>query len=343
MNEIHLETPAGNSEILIERNGLEKTREWIEKKHPGKRLAIITDSNLNERYSEKLAEVFRDAVVLVVAAGEDTKNPLDAAQLNKELGKRDFEKEDVVAGFGGGMVTDLAGYVAATYKRGAPFVSIPTSLLGMVDASIGGKTGVNVVAKNDMGTTYLAEHIALDADFLETLPERERNSGMAEVVKYAATLDPTLADDLMQEELDLDTIIQKSAQAKVNIVRQDVKEKGVRKILNFGHTFGHAAESKSEYELLHGEAISIGMVYANKVAQKLGKQTPETGQKIKVLLEKFDLPTELPEGMTVQDLLPYMAKDKKSSDGTISFIIAPEMGKHEVVKLTPEELMELVK
>ncbi|MBN2306479.1 3-dehydroquinate synthase [Candidatus Peregrinibacteria bacterium] len=341
MSKIHLETPAGNSEILIQRNGLDEAREWIEQKHPGRRLAIITDSNLNEHYRERLAEVFRDAIVLVVAAGEDTKNPLDAANLVKELSKHEFDKGDVVTGFGGGMVTDLAGFVASTYKRGAHYTAIPTSLLAMVDAAIGGKTGVNVAAKNDMGTFYLAEHVLLDAELLKTLPKREFNSGMAEVIKYAATLDASLAKDLMRDELDLDTILEKSARAKVSVVQQDVKEDRLRQVLNFGHTFGHAIESQSDYALLHGEAISIGMIQANKVAQKLGKQQPETDQMIRRLLERFELPIELPKDMTVEDLLPYIVRDKKKSGKEISFIIAPEMGKYEMLKLTPEELMKM--
>ena len=343
MNKIHLETPAGATEILIKRNGLDDAKEWIGQNHPSRRLAIITDSNLNEHYREKLAEVFRNAVIFVVAAGEDTKNPSEAVQLIEKLEEVGFDRTDVVIGFGGGMVTDLAGFTASTYKRGTHYTAIPTSLVAMTDAAIGGKTGVNVRAKNDMGTFYLAEHVLLDAEFLRTLPERELNSGMAEVTKYAATLDPSLAEDLMRDELDFDTILRKSAQAKVGIVEQDFKEAGLRQVLNFGHTFGHAIEAKSKYALLHGEAISIGMIYANKVAQKLGKQAPETDQTIRRLLERFKLPTELPTGMSVEDLRPYIVKDKKKSGEEISFIIAPEMGKHEMVELTPEELMELIK
>ena len=343
MNKIHLETPAGITEILIKRNGLEDARKWIEVRHPGRRLAIITDSNLNGHYRERLAEVFRDAVIFVVAAGEDTKNPLEAVELIKKLEKDGFDRGDVVTGFGGGMVTDLAGFVASTFKRGVHYTAIPTSLLAMADAAIGGKTGVNVGAKNDMGTFYPAEHALLDAEFLKTLPERELNSGMAEVIKYAATLDPSLAEDLMRDGLDFDTILQKSARAKVSIVEQDFKEAGLRQVLNFGHTFGHAIEAKSEYALLHGEAIGIGMIYANKVAQKLEKQAPETDQTIRRLLEKFGLPTELPEGMQLEDLMPYIIQDKKKSGEEISFIIAPEMGQYEIVKLTSQELLDLLK
>ena len=338
MSKIHLETPAGATEILIQRNSLSDAKKWIEQKHPGRRLAIITDSNLDKYYHEKLAEVFPGAAIFVVPAGEATKNPGEAADLIKKLGEAEFDKGDVVIGFGGGMVTDLAGFAASTFKRGINYIAIPTSLLAMVDAAIGGKTGVNVAAKNDMGTFYLAEHVLLDAELLKTLPKREFNSGMAEVIKYAATLDASLAEDLMRDELNLDTILEKSARAKVGIVEQDVKEDGLRQVLNFGHTFGHAIESCSGYTLLHGEAIGIGMIYANKIAQKMGKQSPETDQMIGRLLERFELPIELPKDMTVEDLLPYIVRDKKKSGEEISFIIAPEMGKYEIAKLTMDEL-----
>jgi 3-dehydroquinate synthase len=344
--QIELKTPIGNTEILTQEDGLQQAKDWIDKNYPDRRIAVVTDSNVDRIYHEQLTKVFRDAMLHVVKAGEESKNLGEIEHLVDKLGEEGFDRNDVITGFGGGMITDLAGFAAASYKRGIKGLTlIPTSLLAMVDAAIGGKTGVNVRAKNDCGAFRPADHILLDPKFLNTLPEREFNAGMAEVIKYAATLDVSLAEDLMKErgEMDLKAILQKSAQAKVNIVQQDVKEGGLRQVLNFGHTFGHAVEKKSDYKLLHGEAVSIGIIYANKIAQKLGKQKPETGEQIKKLLERFKLPTELPEGMTIDDLHEYIVQDKKKSGKEITFIIAPEMGKWEMVKKTPEELVKLAR
>lgn len=346
MVKIDLKTPIGDTEIVIRENGLKEAKNWIEKNYPGRRVAIVTDTNLNRLYHEKLTAIFRNVLIHVVEAGEESKNLDEIKRLITILGENEFDRKDVITAFGGGMITDLAGFAAASYKRGIKGLTlIPTSLLAMVDAAIGGKTGVNVRAKNDCGAFRPADHILLDPKFLDTLPEREFNSGMAEVIKYAATLDASLAEDLMKErgELDLETILQKSARTKVDIVQQDVKEGGLRQVLNFGHTFGHAIEKKSDYSLLHGEAVSIGIIYANKIAQKLGKQKPETGEQIKKLLERFKLPTELPEGMTIDDLHELISEDKKKDGNEITFVIAPEMGKWEMVKKTPDELVELAK
>lgn len=343
MNKIILKTPLGNSEILIQENGLNYVKEWIAEKYPNSRIVIITDTNVGELYKKQLADVFPGTLTLSVPAGENTKRLASVKQLCTELLNDGFTRSDIIIGFGGGMITDLAGFVASIYMRGVPFIAVPTSLLAMTDAAIGGKTGVNMEAKNALGTFYPAEMIMLDALFLDTLPDREFQSGLAEVIKYSAILDASLAEDLMKDKVDLEAIIQKSAQVKVDVVEKDLMESGLRKILNFGHTFGHAIESMSNYDLLHGEAIAIGMMLSNKVAQKLGKQTKETGKKIEELLKKWKLPCEIPNGIKVDELIDLIKKDKKKTGDKISFIIVPEMGENEIVELSAEELVELVK
>lgn len=342
MNKITLKTPLGNSEILVQENGLNYVKEWIADKHPNSRIVIITDTNVGELYKKQLADVFPGTLTLSVPAGENTKKLATVKQLCTELLNDGYARSDIVIGFGGGMITDLAGFVASIYMRGVSYIAVPTSLLAMTDAAIGGKTGVNMEAKNILGTFHPAELILLDVGFLDTLPDREFQSGLAETIKHSAVLDASLADDLMVDEVDLETMVQKSAQAKINIVESDPEEKGARKVLNFGHTFGHAIEQSSDYDLLHGEAIAIGMVLANKIAQKLGKQTEETGKKIEELLKKWKLPCEIPSGIKVEDLIDLIKKDKKKSGDKISFIIATEMGESEIVELSAEELVELV-
>ena len=327
MNKVTLKTPMGNSEILVQENGLSYVKEWIVENHSASRIVIITDTNVGELYKKQLADVFPGALALSVPAGENTKSLASVKQLCGELLNDGYTREDIVIGFGGGMITDLAGFVASIYMRGIPFIAVPTTLLAMTDAAIGGKTGVNLEAKNILGTFHPAEFILLDIEFLKTLPDREFQSGLAETIKHAATLDASLAEDLMADEVDLEAMVQKSAQVKINIVESDPKEKGARKVLNFGHTFGHAIEESSKYDLLHGEAVAIGMLFANKVAQKLNKQTEETGKKIQEMLDKWKLPSDIPNGIDPTELIDLIKKDKKRKGNKISFIIATEMGK----------------
>jgi 3-dehydroquinate synthase len=341
--QIELKTPLGNSEIIIEEHGLGFINKWMKEHHPTSKTVVITDTDIGEIYKDKLAEFFLDAQILSVKSGDATKSLATVNQLAKELLDVGFTRYDVIVGFGGGMITDLAGFVASIYMRGVPLILIPTSFVGMVDAAIGGKTALNLEAKNMLGTFYPAELILVDPDFVHGLSDRHISTGIAEVIKCAATLDKSLVDDLMQEEIDLETIITKSVNAKVNIVNQDMMETGVRKVLNYGHTFGHAIERISDYKLMHGEAVSIGIMIANKIAQKLGKQKPETGKQIEDLLKKFKLPCEIPTGFKIEDLVELIKKDKKKHDGKITFIIAPEMGKFEMIDFTPEDLVKLAR
>jgi 3-dehydroquinate synthase len=343
MNTTILKTPLGNSEIIIEENGLGIVNNWIKEKHPTSKALIITDTDIGEIYKDKLIEFFSEDRILSIKPGDGSKNLAAVNQLAIELLKMGFTRYDVIIGFGGGMITDLAGFVASIYMRGVPLILIPTSFVGMVDAAIGGKTALNLEAKNILGTFYPAELVLIDPYFVHSMSDRHISTGIAEVIKCAATLDKSLVEDLEQEEVDLETIITKSVNAKVSIVNKDMMESGLRKVLNFGHTFGHAIEQASEYRLMHGEAVSIGMVIANKIAQKLGKQKPETGKKIEDLLKKFKLPCEMPTGFKVEDLVELIKRDKKKHDGKISFIIAPEMGKFEMIDFTPEELVKLAK
>lgn len=301
----------------------------------------MLDSNLEKIYGDKLNSLFPDALFLTVAAGEESKEFENVKKLAQDLLNNGFTRYDVVIGFGGGMVTDLAGFVASIYMRGMRYVAFPTSLLGMVDAAIGGKTGVNLGAKNIIGTIYLADFVLIDPTLLKTFDDPKKMPGMGEVIKYAATIDASLFDDFEKEPLDLLTIITKSAQAKSNVVSEDLREGGVRKILNYGHTFGHAIESATDFALTHDQAISIGMVLANKVAQNLDKQKPDVGKKIKETLDKFRLPTELPSDLEVEGLVDLMKKDKKRRGDVIDYVIVTELGNAEIIPIKPKKLAEL--
>ncbi len=339
METINLKTPSGTSKILIEEGLLGKIGELLKKDYPKSRFVIVTDSNLEEIYGNQLKEMFPHALFLTVPAGETSKNFERVISLCEHLINENFTRSDVLIGFGGGVVTDLAGFVASIYMRGMKYVAVPTSLLGMVDAAIGGKTGIDFVAKNIIGTFYLADQVLMDPDVLKSFPDPKKMPGMGEVIKYAATIDKSLFDDF--DPFDLKTIIIKSAQAKVNVVEQDFRESGMRRVFNYGHTFGHAIEAAMDFKLTHDQAISIGMVLSNKVAQNLGKQDKEVGEKIKAALEQFALPTELPSELTLESLVELMKKDKKRTGDIINYVIATELGKSEILPMKPEELIKL--
>jgi len=341
METIELKTPSGNSKILIEEGLLDKVGGILKKEYPESRFAIITDSNIEQIYGEDLKKMFPKALFLAVPAGEASKNFERVISLCEHLLNADFTRSDVVIGFGGGMVTDLAGFVASIYMRGMKYVAVPTSLLGMVDAAIGGKTGIDFIAKNIIGTFYLADFVLMDPDVLKSFPDPKKMPGMGEVIKYAAIIDKTLFDDF--DDFDLKTIIKKSAQAKVSVVEKDFKESGLRRIMNYGHTFGHAIETATDYKISHDHAISIGMVLANKVAQNLGKQDKKVGEKIKSTLQQFDLPVDLPVDLRLDQLSELIKKDKKRKGDTIDFVIVPELGKAEILPMKPEELVKLAK
>lgn len=331
------------SQISIEVNAFSGLRELIKKHHKEARVAVITDSNVAGLYHDKIKACLPEADMFVVEAGEKSKSMKVAEALCEDLLEAGFGRRDVVVGLGGGMITDLAGFVASVYMRGVPYIAVPTTLLAMVDAAVGGKTGVNLTAKNIIGTFYPAEAVLADQGFLKTLPDRELKTGMAEVIKYAAILDASLEGDLMAKKLDFGCILAKSIGAKVKVCNKDLKEDGLRKVLNFGHTLGHAIEYLSHYKLTHGEAISIGMVLANKIARKLGKQTKAHGDLITEMLKKYDLPTELPKGMKLAEVINMVNRDKKMDGQKVTFILSPKMGQHEMVELEPKELVKLLK
>ena len=331
------------SEILIEEGIFKKSGKLLNERYPKSRFAIVTDSKIKQIYGKQLNTIIPRSQIFSIPSGEKNKNLETIGKLTEQLIKSGISRSDVIIGFGGGIITDIAGFLASVYMRGIKYIAIPTSLLGMVDASVGGKTGIDLVTKNILGTFYLPELILMDTDFLMTFQNKKRMSGFGEIVKYAAIADKSLFRDFEKNPPDLNVIIEKCVKIKVGVVQKDFKENGMRKILNYGHTFGHAIESASDYKITHDEAISIGMVISNKIAQKLGKQDLKTAEKIKSALIKFNLPTELPKGITIKNLRDLIKKDKKRAEDKISFIIVPCLGSAEIIQLTVDEMIELAK
>ncbi len=338
-----INNPAGISKIIITENGLETMRDYLKVKYPEDPVAIITDKNVAGFLGEKVKSKLSVDHFLVVEAGEKSKSFEVVKDLCSQLLEEGFPRNGVIIGMGGGVVTDLAGFVASIYMRGCTYMALPTSLLSMIDASVGGKTAINLIAKNVIGNFYPAKLILIDLDFLETLPEKEMKIGVAEVIKYATVLEPALEDILLKEHIDYVNILVKGIQTKASVVNSDSKDWGLRKVLNFGHTTGHAIEALGDGKYSHGEAISIGMMLANKVAMNLGKQTQETADRVKTMLDHYDLPTELPADMTDEKLLPLIAKDKKMDGKNIDYVLCTGIGRFEMIKLTPEEIIKLMK
>lgn len=341
MIKLKQQTALGTCNIFIKEGLFQESGKIIEKSFPKSQVAIITESRVKKLFKKELKQAFPNALILTVPRGEKTKNIQTVMKLAKKLMDKNFARNDVIIGFGGGMVTDLAGFLASIYMRGIAYVSIPTSLLCMADASIGGKTGVNFWSKNSIGSFYPAKYILSDPGFLKGFKKLTDMSGWGEIIKYSAIIDASLEKDLNKKNIDLETILKKAAKAKVKVTSGDLKEAGKRKWLNFGHTFGHAIEWASHYKYSHDEAISIGMVIANRIAQKLGIQKKSVGNKIERTLKKFDLPTKLPRGMKIKDLVKLIEKDKKRIGNKIDFILVTEMGKAVIMPFTPEELLEL--
>lgn len=320
---------------------------------PKSRLAlIVTDSNT--RPLGQLIETalqtggFRTAMT-IVPAGEESKSPSELHRLYDALYEVAADRTTCVVAVGGGVVGDLAGYAAATYNRGLPLLMVPTSLLAMVDSSVGGKTGINhAKGKNLIGAFHQPAGVWIDSSYLDTLPQREYLSGLAEVVKYGVILDAgfftyleTHVNEILARKSDkLIHVVAKCCRLKADVVEKDEREEtGLRAILNYGHTFAHAFETVGGYGTwLHGEAVAAGMVYAGRLAEKLGLLDDLTARQ-QSLLETFSLPTEMRVGWPTDDLIAVMRRDKKAVGGRMRFILPTRIGEVKLVNDVPESLV----
>lgn len=308
------------------------------------RCAVLTDSNVGPRFGAAVVKSLKAAgfepVVVKLPAGETTKSLRNVERCHEALAKERLERKSAVVALGGGVIGDLAGFVAATYLRGVPFVQIPTSLLAQVDSSVGGKTGVNLKAgKNLVGAFYQPRLVLCDMDTLRTLPEREFRSGLAEVIKYGIIQDPELFG-LIEDKLPLilrrspallARIIARSCEIKADVVSQDETETGLRATLNFGHTLGHAIEAIAGYgKYLHGEAISIGQVLAAELSAMQAGLPAADVARIRSIFDRAGLPTSIRLGTAQRKrLFEAMLRDKKVSAGRIRFVLARAIGKVE--------------
>jgi 3-dehydroquinate synthase len=294
----------------------------------GRRTIAVTDANVHTLYGS----LFDPFETIVLPAGEAYKNMKSVNYITDQLIQMKADRNTVLVGIGGGVVTDITGFAAAIYMRGVSFGFVPTTLLAMVDAAIGGKNGVNFgLHKNMLGTIRQPEFILFDTDFLGTLPDEEWSNGFAEVIKYGCIFDSFLFEALLDNTLAfyqtdqaaLKQIIEKSVAWKNKTVREDESEKGIRKLLNFGHTVGHAIEK--QLELRHGYAISVGMLIACKISEKVILLQQEATQTLRKLLVRYHLPTAI--SFDPQQTMRLIQMDKKRNEDKIDFIVLEKIGK----------------
>lgn len=326
-------------DILIKAGLVQQLDTILTEYCPAAAYAVISDSHVAKLYGEdvlkRLSAIGHRAELLTFPAGEWNKTRDTWASLSDRMLAAHYGRDCAVIALGGGVVNDVAGFVAATYLRGVPLVQVPTSLLAMIDSSIGGKTGVDVPAgKNLLGAFHQPRVVVADPDLLGSLSSAQLAAGLAEAVKhgviadaeYFAFLEAEYAAIFAKHAPALERLVRRSVEIKAAVVAQDEREQGRRAILNFGHTVGHAIEATSKYEVLHGEAVAIGMVYEGRLAESLGIAPAGTVQRIMRVLERLHLPTERPDGSQVDDLIAAMRADKKVRGGEIRFALPTAIG-----------------
>ncbi len=345
-----VETATQRYPIFVGYGLLDKLGEKLKKVSLSRVAIVISDGNVSRLYGDRVEKILRNAGFavnsFVVPPGEETKSIKSATEIYNFLIKKRVERDDILVALGGGMIGDLAGFVAATYLRGIPWVQVPTSLIAMVDASIGGKVAVNhPEGKNLIGAFYQPSFVLADTQALATLPKRELTSGWAEVVKYGLILDTEFfeflesnAGRLIKLELDVvNTAIIRSASLKAQVVSQDEKERGQRIILNYGHTIAHGLEAATQYShFLHGEAVAIGMMGAAKLSQKLSILPLDVVKRQRSLLQKFGLPTTF-SGTSLAEIAKAMEVDKKTRAKEIRWVLLEDIGKTAIRANVPQQ------
>lgn len=324
-------------------------RTWIENRH----VVVISDENVAalylERFEDEVGEMSRQFDSIVVPAGESSKSVAQADQLWQKMVSIPADRSTVIVALGGGVVGDLAGFIAATFGRGIDFLQVPTSLLSQVDSSVGGKVGINLpTAKNMVGAFLQPKAVLIDPKVLSTLDDRNYVAGLAEVIKYGLIMDEPLFEFIEQsidsiKRLDFKTLselIVRCCQCKADVVEADETERsGRRAILNYGHTYGHAIESVFGYgTFLHGEAISIGMTCAARIAKQLGMVDQAFCERQKNLFQAFGLPIECPVDQH-DAIVQAMHRDKKVSNGQLNLILPTQMGHVESVPAPDDALI----
>ncbi len=352
MKEILIDLPGEAYQIIIERSSLAKAGEFIRKISSSRQIFLISNPTVYALYGKTAADSLQTAGFQVITGlipdGENYKNMSEVLRLIDQALDEKLERSSTVVALGGGVVGDMSGFVAAIYERGVDFVQIPTTLLSMTDSSIGGKVGVNHPrAKNMIGAFHQPKLVLIDPETLSTLPEEEFLSGLGEIVKYGVIYDQAFfiyLEDHIEEILHhdpevLENLIERSCRNKGLIVKSDEKEKGLRMILNLGHTFGHAIESLGNYQKYkHGQAVAIGTIMAAFLSCEMGWLSTEQRNRIERLILRLGLGCPVGE-LNNADILLAMRNDKKVRDGKVNFVLPLGIGHYKVTDELPEELI----
>jgi 3-dehydroquinate synthase len=306
---------------------------------PAHRYAIVTDSVVGPLHAAAVRDALDAArtTVFTIPSGESNKTRDVWAAVTDDLLAGEFGRDTTIIALGGGVVGDLAGFVAATFMRGVPCVQVPTTLLAMIDASIGGKTGVDTPAgKNLVGAFHQPATVVADTSLLATLPAEQLRAGFAEAIKHGVIADAAYFDRVreaaarlsaldVRSELMLD-LVARSVEIKADVVGRDEREGGARKTLNFGHTIGHAVETCSNYTILHGEAVAIGMVYESALAERLGVAEAGTASRVREAVREAGLPDARPSSIAIDDILDAARGDKKARAGRVEYALPARIG-----------------
>lgn len=351
MRQIEIKLKENTYRIHIEKGVFRKIPSLIKEVYSEEKIFIVTDYNVYKFYGEKLREMLEkegfEVFLLKVKPGEESKSLGTATEVYKELLRAKISRSNLIVSLGGGVVGDLTGFVAATYLRGVPYIQIPTTLLSQVDSSIGGKVGINLSeGKNLVGSFYHPKKVIIDPEVLNTLENKVFKDGLGEVIKYGCIKHSELFYNILNynsiEELkdNMEYIIYTCCYIKKEIVEEDEKDLGLRMILNFGHTLGHAIEKYFNYEkYTHGEAVSIGMHYITKVSESLGYTKRGTSDKILDILKKYEIDYNIPS-MNMKEVLDIIALDKKNLHKGINLILLKEIGEAFIEKMELENLAE---
>ena len=358
MDTLRVELGDRGYDIVIGEGVLSTLGERLRPACAGSRIALISNHTVWGLYGamarESLTSAGFEVAEVVIPDGEEHKGLLWMEIIYGQLLKHNLDRTCTIVALGGGVVGDMAGFAAATFMRGIRFVQVPTTLLAQVDSAVGGKTGVNhALGKNMIGAFWQPSLVLADLDTLKTLPERELKAGMAEVMKYGVIRDREFLEYLRREReavmaLDPDTlshIVRRSCEIKAQVVAEDEREAGVRAILNYGHTIGHAVETATGYSrFLHGEAVAIGMVQAARLAVQLGRMPGDDEGVIEEVVKAYGLPHQVPGDITVDALMKAMSRDKKSVAGDMRFVLPERIGSVEFgVHVEPSALEELLR
>lgn len=359
---IPVDLPQEAYDVRIAPDGLDRLGEWMGGDRPlvklGQKVLLVSNPVVFELYGERAIAALEKAGYAVshciLPAGEQYKTLASIEKIHDAAYENRLERSSAMVALGGGVIGDMTGFAASTWLRGIAVVQVPTSLLAMVDASMGGKTGVNhPKGKNLIGAFHQPKLVLIDPNVLETLPVREFRAGVAEVIKYGVIWDRPLFEQLeAAERLDdykavgadlLQSMLEHSCRAKAEVVSQDVKEAGIRALLNYGHTIGHAIESLTGYsQINHGEAVAIGMVAAGQIAVEMGLWERSATERQDASIVKSKLPTRLPAGIDIDEILVALKSDKKVKEGTVRFVLPAGIGEAFVSDRVTDETVRTV-